>query len=140
MSEQELIDAAIAVTDAFNENDWDKARELLIEDFVYDEVRTNRIAEGVENVFEIWKGWRAAFPEIHGTINNAFAGDSKVLKEVTWRGTHTGPLQTPDGEIPTTGNAIENRSCEVFEVEDGKAKSMVHYFDIMTLMRQLGLK
>jgi steroid delta-isomerase-like uncharacterized protein len=140
MSEQKLIDAANAPTYAFNENDWDKVRESLTEDFVYDEVCTNRLAKGVENVIELWKGWRVAFPDIRGTITNAFSGDGKVVKELTWRGTHTGPLGLPDGEIPATGKSINVRSCEVWTIEDGKGKIQVHYIDMMTLMEQLGLK
>ena len=139
MSDEELIDAANAPTYAFNDNDWDKVRETLTEDFVYDEVCTNRIAEGIENVIELWKGWRAAFPDVHGTITNEFAGDGKVVKELRWHGTHTGPLPLPDGEIPATGKSIDMRSCEVWEIEDGKGKSMVHYIDMMTLMQQLSL-
>ena len=139
MSDQELIDAANAPTYAFNESDWDRVRETLTEDFIYDEVCTNRVAQGVENVIELWKGWRIACPDIHGTITNAFTGDGKVLKELTWLGTHTGPLQTPDGEIPATGKSVDFRSCEVWTIEAGKGKSMVHYIDMMTLMQQLGL-
>ncbi|MGI9553336.1 MAG: ester cyclase [Thermodesulfobacteriota bacterium] len=139
MSDQELIDAANAPTYAFNENNWDKVRETLTKDFVYDEVCTNRVAEGVENVIELWKRWRAAFPDLHGSITNAFEGDGKVLKELTWRGTHTGPLPFPDADYPATGNSIFMRSCEVWVIAGGRGKSMVHYIDMMTLMQQLGL-
>jgi steroid delta-isomerase-like uncharacterized protein len=140
MSDQELIDVANAPTYAFNENDWDRVRETLTEDFVYDEVCTNRLAKGVDNVIELWKGWRVAFPDIRGTITNAFGGDGKVVKELRWRGTHTGPLPLPDGEISATGKSIDIRSCEVWTIEDGKGKIQVHYIDMMTLMQQLGLK
>jgi steroid delta-isomerase-like uncharacterized protein len=140
MSDQELIDVANAPTYAFNENDWDRVRETLTEDFVYDEVCTNRVAKGVDNVIELWKGWRVAFPDIRGTITNAVSGDGKVVKELRWRGTHTGPLPLPDGEISATGKSIDIRSCEVWTIEDGKGKIQVHYIDMMTLMQQLGLK
>ena len=140
MSDQELIDAANGPTYAFNENDWDKVRDTLTEDFVYDEVCTNRVAKGVENVIELWKGWRVAFPDIRGTITNAFSGDGKVVKELRWHGTHTGPLPLPDGEIPATGKSINIRSCEVWTIEEGKGKIQVHYIDMMTLMQQLGLR
>jgi predicted ester cyclase len=48
-------------------------------------------------------------------------------------------MQTPDGEIPATGNSIEMRACVLFEVEDDKVKSIRQYFDMMTMMQQLGL-
>ena len=139
MSNQEIIDAAKAPTYAFNENDWDKVRETLTEDFVYEEVCTNRKAQGVENVIEIWKGWRIAFPDIHGTINNAFGSGGQVVKEITWQGTNTGTLHLPEVERPATGKSIEIRSCEIWEIGNGKAESQIHYIDMMTFMQQLGL-
>ena len=100
---------------------------------------TNRVAHGAEDTIELWMRWRVAFPDIHGTIDNAFSGDGKVVKELTWRGSHTGPRPLPGGEtIPATGKSIEIRSCEVWEIEDGKGKSMVHYIDMMSLIQQLG--
>ena len=140
MSDLELIDVASAPTIAFNDNDWERVRETLTDDFFYDEVCTNRVAQNVENTIELWKGWRAAFPDIYGTIDNAFSGDGKVVKELTWRGTHTGPLPLPGIEtIPATGMSIEIRSCEVWDIEEGKGKSMVHYIDMMSLLQQIGV-
>jgi steroid delta-isomerase-like uncharacterized protein len=139
LSNQEIIDAAKAPTYAFNESDWDKVRETLTEDFIYDEVCTNRKVQGVENVIELWKGWRIAFPDIHGTINNAFGSGNQVVIELTWKGKNTGTLHLPGGERPATGNSIEIRSCEIWQIENGKGKLQVHYIDMMTFMQQLGL-
>jgi steroid delta-isomerase-like uncharacterized protein len=139
MSDQELIDAAIAPTEAFNEGDWDKVRETLTEDFVYDEVLTNRVTEGAEDTMELWKGWREAFPNIHGDIINAFTGDGKVVTEMRWRATNTGPFPMPNGEIPATGKSVDFRSCQIWSIENGKCKSMVHYIDMINMMQQLGV-
>ena len=139
MSDQELIDAAIAPTEAFNEGDWDKVRETLTEDFVYDEVLTNRVTKSAKDTMELWKGWRRAFPDIHGDIINAFTGDGKVVTEMRWRATNTGPLPMPNGEIPATGKSVDFRSCQVWGIENGKCKSMVHYIDMINMMQQLGV-
>jgi steroid delta-isomerase-like uncharacterized protein len=139
MSEQQLIDAAKASTIGYNEKDWDKVRASITADFVYDEVATHGKVEGIDQVIEVWRGWATALPDSRATFDDAFIGGDKVVLEVTWRGTHTGPLQTPNGEIAATGKSIEIRACQIVEVEDGKAKSMRQYFDMMTMMRQLGL-
>jgi len=139
MSEQELINVAKAQLDAYNNRDWDAARAAISSDFVYDEIGTEREIEGSNLAIAAWQGWVAAFFDAPGTTENAFAGDGKVLMEMRWRGTHTGPMQTPGGEIPATGKLIEFRGCQVIEIEDGKAKSMRHYLDIMAMMQQLGL-
>ena len=69
MSEQEVIQAALAPTAAYNNKDWDALRAAVIPDFVYDEVATHRRAEGVEQVIEIWQGWETAFPESKGSFD-----------------------------------------------------------------------
>ena len=139
MSEQQLINAAKASTVGFNEKDWDKVRASVTADFVYDEVATHRKVEGINQVIEVWQGWAKALPDSRASFDNAFVGSGKVVLEITWRGRHTGPMQTPDGEIPATGKSIEIRACQIVEIEDGKAKSMRQYFDMMTMMQQLGL-
>ena len=139
MSEQQLINAAKALTVGYNEKDWDKVRASVRADFVYDEVATHRMVEGINQVIEVWQGWAKALPDSRASFDNAFVGSGKVVLEITWRGRHTGPMQTPDGEIPATGKSIEIRACQIVEIEDGKAKSMRQYFDMMTMMQQLGL-
>jgi predicted ester cyclase len=62
-----------------------------------------------------------------------------VAIEVTWEGTHSGPMATPDGqELPPSNKRITVKSVEVIEIEDGKIKALRHYFDLMTLLQQIG--
>jgi predicted ester cyclase len=62
-----------------------------------------------------------------------------VVFEVTWTGTHKGPLQTPKGAIPATGKKIDVRACIVHEIAGDKVKEERHYFDLMTLLQQIGV-
>ena len=40
---------------------------------------------------------------------------------MVWRGTHTGPLMTPDGQtVPPTNRKLDNPGCLVFTLRDGK--------------------
>jgi limonene-1,2-epoxide hydrolase len=41
-------------------------------------------------------------------------------------------------EIPPTGKSIEVRACQVVKVAGDKIKSVRHYFDIGTLLKQIG--
>lgn len=139
MSEQDLINAAKAPTAAYNKKDWGGVKATVTAGFVYDEVPTHRKVEGADQVIQAWKGWAMALPDSNATFENAFVSGSKVVLELTWRGKHTGPMQTPGGEIAATGKSIELRACQIVETEGGKAKSMRHYFDMMTMMQQLGV-
>ena len=78
-------------------------------------------------------------PDSKATFDNAVASGNTVLLELTWRGTHKGPLQTPKGSFAATGKQIEIRACAVVELVDGKAKVQRHYFDMATLLQQLGI-
>ena len=100
---------------------------------------THRKAEGIGQVLELMQGWAKAFPDSHGIFHDASVSGDRVVLEIIWHGTHTGPMQTPDGEIPATGKRMEMRACALFEVEAGKVKSIRQYFDMMTMMQQLGL-
>jgi steroid delta-isomerase-like uncharacterized protein len=138
MSQQSLIDAAKALIVAYGEKDWDAVRAASAPDLAYDEVATQRKIRGVDQVIVSWQGWAAGFPDSRATFDSALASGQAVVLEVTWRGTHTGPLRTPAGQFPPTGRSIEIRACQVFEISGGKVQSMRHYFDMATLMQQLG--
>jgi steroid delta-isomerase-like uncharacterized protein len=136
---QSVIDAAKAPVIAYNNKDWTAARAAFTSDATYDEVATHRRVQGVDDILALWRGWATAIPDSKATFHTERAADGTVVIELTWRGTHTGPLKTPDGEIPATGRKIEVRACQVIEVANGKAKVMRHYFDMATLLQQLGV-
>lgn len=139
MTEQELIIAAKAPTDAYNKKDWNAMKSSITPDCTYDEVSTHRTIKGLDQVVEVWQNWAKAIPNSSATFENACVSGGKVILEVTWRGKHTGTLQTPNAEIPATGKEISLRACQIVEIENGKAKSMRQYFDMMTMMQQLGI-
>ena len=134
-----LIEAAKAPAIAYGDKDWDKVKASLTPNFRYDEVATHRSVEGIDSVLEVWKGWATAFPDSKPTFHDAHVSGNTVVLELTWKGTQTGPMATPDGEVPATGKSIEMRSIQVNEIQDDKVASTRQYFDMATMMSQLGL-
>jgi steroid delta-isomerase-like uncharacterized protein len=133
------LDVARVLVDAYNSADWSQLEAVLEPDSVYDEVGSSRRAEGVQAITELFKGWKRAMPDSHGTVTGSFdVGDTAVL-EVTWTGTFTGPWATPDGDVEPTGKHQTTRACIVSEIEADKIKQSRQYFDSMSLMQQLGL-
>lgn len=141
LSPQQLTDAAKAPFLAYGRKDWDAVRASITPDFAYDEVATNRKAQGQDQTLALWKGWAAAFPDSAPTFHGTSVSGNTVVLEVTWKGTHTGPLETPKGPIAATGKRIEIRACSVTEIaaESGKAKQTRQYFDMATMLQQLGV-
>ena len=139
LSPQALIDAAQAPILAFNEKNWDQVRATITPDFVYDEVGTRRKVQGAEEVIALWKGWAQTFPDARATIHSAIASGNTVVLELTWKGSHKGPLQTPKGSVPPSGKPLDIRACIVVEVSGEKARLQRQYFDMMTLLEQVGV-
>jgi steroid delta-isomerase-like uncharacterized protein len=133
-----VIEIAKASITAYNDKNWSKAKDTIAADAVYDEKGTQRRIKGVDEIIEAWQGWAKAFPDSKGTFVREFASGDTAIIEVVWKGVHTGPLQTPMGTIPPSNKPIEVPACEVVLVEGGKIKSVSHYFDMLSLLTQIG--
>jgi len=138
MSPQQLVSAAKAVLHAYNDKKWDALKAGVTPDVVYDEAATNRRVKGADEYLALLKGWATAIPDSKATIHSTCTSGDMVVFEVTWNGTHTGPLQTAKGTIAPTGKKIDVRSCIVQEMAGDKVKEARQYFDLMTLLAQIG--
>jgi SnoaL-like polyketide cyclase len=79
------------------------------------------------------------FPDGRVELTNAFATEDQVTLECTWRWNDTGPLPLPAGELPSMRRPGELRVCFVFQIRKGKIVSIHQYYDMMTMLEQLGL-
>jgi steroid delta-isomerase-like uncharacterized protein len=123
---------------AFSSGDWQRVRSGLAPDSSYHELGTERKIEGAEKIVELFKGWKQAFPDAVGTVTSAIASGDMAALEVTWKGTHTGPLVTADGTIPPSGKSQETPAAFVLTFAGDKITESRHYFDSMTLLKQIG--
>ena len=139
MPQKSIVEIAKEQVLAYNEKDWDRVKAAASKDLVYDEVATQRKVKGLDDVLAVWKGWAAALPDSKATFRSEHSTGDTAMLEMTWTGTHKGPLKMRDREIPPTGKKIELRSCQVVEVAGDKVKSISHYFDMGTLLDQIGV-
>src|SRR5215204_3574024 len=63
---------------------------------------------------------------------------SKATSWASPPATRGGTLRTPAGEIPPTERSVEWSLCEVYQIRDGKIVRGRTYFDVATLMDELG--
>jgi steroid delta-isomerase-like uncharacterized protein len=134
----EIVKLARKQIDAFNAGDWDQLRATLAPDARYDELGTQRKIEGREMIVELFRGWKTAFPDAAGTVTSAVADGDKAALEITWKGTHTGPLESAEGTVPASGKRQETPAACFFTFEGDKIKESRHYFDSLTLLKQIG--
>ena len=136
---QSAEDVARESIESYNAGDFDRLRSLLADDFYEEELATQRRLEGADARVEAARHWKQAFPDEHGTITGAYPSGDTVVIELTWEGTQSGPVATPDGqELPPSNKRFTIKSVQVIEIEDGKIKVLRHYFDLMTLLQQIG--
>lgn len=133
-----VLEIAKASITAFNKKDWSAMKALYASDGVYDEKATNRRIQGPDQIVAGIQIWSTAFPDAKGTIVRELAlGDTAVL-EIVWTGTHTGPLQTAAGTIAASNRTVQLPACSVMLCEGEKIKSDTHYFDLLTMLTQIG--
>ncbi len=91
---------------------------------------------GAETLWDIWQG---AFPDNQGVITGVFVSADRACAEVTFVGTHTGPLHIADGQIPATGRSVYVPVAQVHTMRDDKFATSHLYFDQLGLVLELGL-
>ena len=133
----ELTAHAKGVVDAFNNDDWDGARRL-IGGSTYTELGTQRSLDGADAVIGALQGWKAAMPDVKGTVTSAVESGQQVVLEVTWEGTQTGEMVTEQGTIPPSGKRQKTPSAFIFDYENGELKESRNYFDLLTFLKQIG--
>jgi steroid delta-isomerase-like uncharacterized protein len=136
---QSAEDTARESIECYNAGDFDRLRSLLADDFYEEELATQRRLEGADARVEAAQTWKRAFPDEHGTITGVYTSGNTLAIELTWEGTQSGPIATSDGqELPPSNKRIKVKSVQMIEIEDGKLKALRHYFDLMTLLKQIG--
>jgi len=136
---QHTLGPVDAFVKALNAHDPKKLGEQLAENVTYWEANLPAPITGrkaVEDHFrENWK----PFPDAAIKVVNRVASGDFVVDEVSWSGTHKGPLKTPKQTIPPTGKRVEGLAVGVAKVEKGKISRMSIYYDNLAYMAQLGL-
>ncbi len=108
-------------------------RELVHENSVSHLAPPNR-PHGLEAEWKAVEGLRAAFPDIHFTIEESLAEGDRVAVRVTGRGTHQGEFMG----IPATGNQVEFPLFDLARIEDGKMVEHSELFGMFALLSHLG--
>ncbi len=137
MTPRELFDRNIA---AFNAHDpaafgrqYDDA--ALLYDPQYPEPLTGRA-----NIEKDIAAFFTAFPDLHAVVTNVMVDGATVAGEMLVTGTHQGPLTTPNGDIPATGNQATTRFASFATAgPDGTWVEERRYYDLAGMMAQLGL-
>ncbi len=90
---------------------------------------------GIEGLKDVLRGLKAAFPDMHWTIEEQIAEGDKVLSRFEWTGTHNGPFLG----VPATHRPVKVWGMVIDRFESGKIKDTRIIMDTLGLMVQLGV-
>jgi len=136
---QDNVQIARSVYDNWNERQFDKTAELMAADGEIVLVGSDTRFRGPSGAIEFSQMWADGFPDGRVKIDNVVAAGDHVVVQYTGKGTHTGALRSPAGEIPATGRSVTLDLCDVQEIRDGKIRSVQSYFDSASMLMQLGV-
>jgi steroid delta-isomerase-like uncharacterized protein len=82
--------------------------------------------------------FKTAAPDARMVIEKVVENGEEIVVVGRFAGTHTGPMVSPSGEIPASGNTLDLRFADYFRVRDGLVVDHQVLFDQMELLGQLG--
>jgi predicted ester cyclase len=118
---------------------WNEYKASLAPDAVYEEVATHVRVKGADDYLKVIQRWKRAFPDLSATVLNTIVAGDKIVAEVEWEGTQSGPLEGPFGTIAPTNKRGLIRAAIVTTVKHDKVVEVHQYFDVLTLLGNLGI-
>ena len=139
MSSSDNVSVAHTFHEAWAERNPDRGAAVIADDCKFVDVPRGEIQHGPDGYRHDYERWRTAFPDGTVKITNVIAEGDWVVVEFTNSGRNTGPLQTARGDFPPTNRKIEIPYCSVMQIKNGKVISGRDYYDVSTILSQLGL-
>ncbi|MET9216170.1 MULTISPECIES: ester cyclase [unclassified Nocardia] len=94
---------------------------------------------GIEALRGLIGAFIAAFPGMRIERRNTWVDGDTAIAEIVFTGVQTGPLATPDGEVPASGRTVTFPLIDTFTLRDGKVAEHRVYWDNVSFLTQLGL-
>ena len=116
-----------------NRGDIDSSGQFFCDDMV-EQVPLPGQGPGLDGLKDVLRGMRAAFPDMHWTIEEQICEGDKVVTRFEWTGTHRAEFLG----VPATGRPVKAWGMVIDRLEDGKIKDTRILMDAFGLMMQLG--
>ncbi len=124
-----------AVDEVWNRGNYALLGELVASDFVIRSSTPGGEIHGREGAEHFFVMLRAAFPDLHFTIEDQIADEDRVVTRWTARGTHTGEFQG----VPPTNKPVGMSGIDIDRIANGKVVECWTNTDELGLLQQLGV-
>jgi predicted ester cyclase len=127
---------AIAVYQRFAE-EVGTGRLDVIDEVLAADIQLPTIAELADptpaGLKQVNEGFRASFPDLHGTVEEIFAFGEWVAARLRWTGTNTGDFMGK----PPTGKTVSISELEIVRCHNGRIVELRQVADLASLTAQL---
>jgi steroid delta-isomerase-like uncharacterized protein len=134
MSQDNKMLVRRAVEEVWNRGNYGALTEFVSSDVVIRVPSAGNELQGPEQIEQFFKATRAAFPDLHFTIEDQFAEGDRVATRWTARATHTGEYEG----MPPTSKQVTLSGTDIDRIANGKVVECWSYSDDLGLMQQLG--
>ncbi|HNB51041.1 MAG TPA: ester cyclase [Anaerolineales bacterium] len=118
---------------------WNTGKVETADEFVSADLIDHSLPPGLPSGLLGFKllvgGFRAAFPDLHISIDHLMAQGDKAAARVTFRGTQQGEFQG----IPATGKSFSMGAIGILRFKDGEVVEHWAVLDLLGLLTQLGV-
>lgn len=124
-----------AVEEVWNKGNYGALDQLVTSDIVIHSSTPGEEIHGQEGIKQFYTALRAAFPDIHFTIEDQIADDDKVVTRWSAIATHLGPFQ----DIPPTGRQVHLSGIDIDHIANDRVTECWPVMDERGLLLQLGV-
>jgi steroid delta-isomerase-like uncharacterized protein len=122
------------LVDAWTVHDTEKILALCTDDCVYEDVTMGVVNRGKAELKGFVAAIFGAIPDFEMKLISGFTAGNWGGAEWSMSGTHKGNLPG----LPATGKRFSVRGSSICELRDGKIKRNSDYWDMVTLLKQIG--
>lgn len=134
MADSKII-AHYFLADAFNTGQLGPADDYLAPNFRNHDPGTPPLPTGPVGFKQLISGYRAAFPDIHMTVDDLLVQGDKAVGRWTASGTNTGSLN----DMPPTNKPATVTGISLLTFAGGQIASAHTNWDTLGLLQQLGV-
>jgi steroid delta-isomerase-like uncharacterized protein len=124
-----------AVEEVWNKGNYGTLDQLVANDIIIHSSTPGEEIHGQDGIKQFYTALRAAFPDIHFTIEDQIADDDKVVTRWSAIATHLGPFQG----IPPTGRQVHLSGIDIDHIANGRVTECWPVMDELGLLQQLGV-
>jgi steroid delta-isomerase-like uncharacterized protein len=116
-------------------HNMDQLMAVFADDVIYEDVPMGLVLHGKEELRGFATAFFNGFPtDLKAVVTTAVVEGDHGASEWRFTGTHSGDMPN----MPASNKTMDVRGASIYEFQGGKIKHKIDYWDLSTMLRQLG--